>query len=59
MSTTDGGRVEVALAEYTALRAEILTRLSAQTTLVGVCLTAVGVVFGLALRKREFRPRYS
>lgn len=40
---------DVAPAEFAALRAEIVSRLSAQTTLVGVCLTAVGVVFGLAL----------
>ena len=37
------------IAEYVALREEILARLNSQTTLVGICLTAVGVAFGLAL----------
>jgi hypothetical protein len=45
-------RREVALAEFVALREEILARLSAQNTLVGVCLTAVGVIFGLALSQK-------
>lgn len=40
---------DVALAEFTALRAEVVARLGAQNTLVGLCFTAVGLIFGLAL----------
>jgi len=48
----DAHRREVALAEFTAMREEIVVRLGAQNTLVGVCLTAVGIIFGLALSQR-------
>ena len=40
--------VDVALGEFNALRAEIVSRRSTQAATVGVGLTAVGVVFGLA-----------
>lgn len=49
---TEPTRTQIALGEYAALRAEILIRLAAQTTLVGVCLTAAGVVFGLVLSEK-------
>ena len=43
--------VDVLLAEYNALRAEIVSRSSAQAALVGVGLTALGVVVGLVVQK--------
>ena len=42
---------EVALAEYNALRAEIITRTTAQGALVALGVTAVGVILGLALKE--------
>jgi hypothetical protein len=42
-------QADVDLAEFAALRAEIVGHQSAQTTLVSVCLTAIGVVIGLVL----------
>jgi len=45
-------KVDIALAEFNTLRAEILGRLSAQNTLVGVCLTVTGVVFGVLLSRK-------
>jgi hypothetical protein len=42
-------QADVDLAEFAALRAEIVGHHSAQTTLVSVCLTAIGVVIGLVL----------
>ncbi len=44
-------RVDVALAQFTALRGEISGRVNIQAALVGVALTALGVIFGLALSK--------
>jgi hypothetical protein len=41
--------ITILLAEYVALRAEIVSRLSSQATLVGVTLTAEGVVAGIVL----------
>ena len=46
-----GRAVDVALAEFNALRAEILSRTTAQSALVGVGLTAVGVIFGFVARE--------
>jgi hypothetical protein len=43
--------VDVALAEFHALRAESIHHMTARGTLVGVGLTAVGVVFGFAIRQ--------
>jgi len=40
--------VDVAVAEFNALRAEINSRMTAQAALVGIGLTAVGVILGLA-----------
>jgi hypothetical protein len=42
-------QADVDLAEYAALRAEIVGHQSAQTTLVSVYLTAIGLVIGLVL----------
>jgi hypothetical protein len=46
-----GRDLDVELAEFNALRAESVVQQTAQTTLVGVGLTALGVVFGLAVKK--------
>lgn len=50
-SSATSKAVDVVVAEYTALRAEITTRLTIQATLVGTGLTVSGVVLGLALGK--------
>jgi hypothetical protein len=42
--------VEVALAEFNALRGEMLNHMNAQATLMGIGLTALGFVFGFAIR---------
>ena len=47
--------VPVLLAEYAALRAEIVSRLNAQATTFGVTLTAVGVVGGIVLTGKASR----
>lgn len=44
--------VEIALSEFQALRAEIASRHEAQSALLGICLTAVGVAFGLVLSRQ-------
>lgn len=41
--------VDVAIAEFNALRAEIISRMTAQAALVGIGLTAVGVILGLSV----------
>jgi hypothetical protein len=46
-----GRRVDVALAEYTALRAKILSRQQAQSTATGVALTATAAILGFAVNK--------
>jgi hypothetical protein len=43
--------VDVALAEFHALRTETIHHMAARATLVGVGLTAVGVLFGFAIRQ--------
>lgn|GEM_PF-6405413 len=45
-----GRDLDVELAEFNALRAESVAQQTAQATLIGVGLTALGVVFGLAVR---------
>ena len=45
--------ITIALAEYAALRAEILSRLSAQAALIGVTLTAIGVIVGIVLTRED------
>jgi hypothetical protein len=40
----------VALNEFTALRAEIVSRRSTQSAIVGVGLTSIGVVFGVVFK---------
>lgn len=47
-----GGVVTVALAEFTALRAEISARSTAQYTLMNLNLTAVGLLLGAVLADR-------
>jgi hypothetical protein len=47
--------VDVALAEFDALRAEITSRITTQAALVGVGLTALGVLIGLAVENDEQR----
>jgi hypothetical protein len=42
--------VDVALAEFNALRAELVNHMVAQATVMGVGLTALGVIFGFAIR---------
>jgi len=44
--------VDVALAEFTALRAEIVSVSTAQRALVGIGLTALGAIFGFALNAK-------
>ncbi len=39
--------VDVAIAEFNALRAEIVSHVTAQAALVGLALTAAGVILGL------------
>ena len=39
--------LDVSLAEFNALRAEILNRSTAQSALIGLGLTAIGVIFGV------------
>lgn len=46
---SDARKVEVALAEFDALRAEILVRRGAQKSLVAIALTAYGVLFTFSL----------
>jgi hypothetical protein len=41
----------VAIAEYNALRAEIVSYITAQAALVGLALTAVGVIVGFAVKE--------
>lgn len=43
--------MEAALAEYQALRAEIISNLNSQAALVGLALTAVGVIVGLTVKE--------
>src|SRR5688572_14414242 len=50
---TNDSAITIALAEYTALRAEILSRLSAQAALIGVTLTAIGVIVGIVLTRED------
>lgn len=44
--------LDVALAEFNALRAEINNRMTTQAALVGVGLTALGVIVGLVVEKQ-------
>jgi hypothetical protein len=46
---------DLRVAEFSALRSEIVAHQSAQTTLVGATLTAVGVVLGLVLTQKQTR----
>ena len=46
---------QLGVLEYNALRAEILAHQSAQTTLIGATLAAVGVVLGLVLTDKTTR----
>lgn len=46
-----GRDLDVELAEFNALRAESVAQQTAQAALVGVGLTALGVVFGLAIKQ--------
>lgn len=46
-----GRDLDVELAEFNALRAESVAQQTAQATLVGVGLTALGVVFGFAVKE--------
>jgi hypothetical protein len=43
--------VDVAIAEYNALRAEIVSHVTAQAALVGLALTAAGVILGFAVKE--------
>jgi hypothetical protein len=42
--------VAIALAEFNALRAEMLSHMTSQAALIGMGLTALGFVFGFAIR---------
>lgn len=44
----DRATVDVALAEFNALRAELTTHMTGQNTMIGLGVTAIGVVVGLA-----------
>jgi hypothetical protein len=46
-----GRDVDVALAEFAALRAEIASSKTVQSTSIGVGLTAIGAIFAFALQK--------
>ena len=41
--------ISAALAEYTALRAEVTNRISGQDTTLNLYMTAAAAIFGLAL----------
>jgi hypothetical protein len=43
--------IQVALAEFAALRAEIMGRISTVATLIGIGLTSLGVVVGFAVKE--------
>jgi hypothetical protein len=43
-------RIDVAVAEFNALRSEMHNRINAQAALVGVALAALGVVFGFVVK---------
>jgi hypothetical protein len=45
-------RIDVAVAEFNVLRAEITQRTTGQAALTGVGLTALGVIFGFALEDK-------
>jgi hypothetical protein len=51
----DESVVPILLAEYAALRAEVVARLNSQATTFGVTLTAVGVVAGIVLTGKASR----
>ncbi len=54
MPTVEAGEervVDVLLAEYNALRAEIVTHVTIQGAVVGLGLTAIGVIAGLAAKE--------
>lgn len=53
MPPASGRLLDAALAEFNALRAEITGAQSAQSTLVGVGLAAIGVIFGVVFRDRN------
>ena len=48
--STDRSVIDIALAEFNALRAEIITHQNIQAALIGVGLTAIGVLIGVALK---------
>jgi hypothetical protein len=43
--------VDVAIAEFNALRAEIISHVTAQAALVGLALTAAGVILGFTVKE--------
>ncbi len=44
--------MDIALAEFNGLRAEIVSRATAQSATLGLGLTAIGLVFGFAVKNR-------
>jgi hypothetical protein len=42
--------VDVALAEFNALRSEMVSRITTQAAVVGLGLTALGIIFGVAIK---------
>ena len=55
MDANSDKRADVLLAEFNALRAEIVARVSSQYTIVGLGLTALGVVIGFVVRNGDDR----
>jgi hypothetical protein len=51
-STTPDRSVDVALAEFNSLRAEILNHITTQSALVGIGLTALGVIVGFVVKEK-------
>ena len=48
--------INAALAEYTALRAEVTNRIGGQDTTLNLYMTAAAAIFGLALSDSDLRP---
>jgi hypothetical protein len=49
-ATDRGQRVQVALAEFSALRSELQGHTSAQGSLIALVVTAIGIVAGLVIK---------
>ncbi len=56
MEASDADKaIDVALAEFQALRNEIISHITTQAAVVGLGLTALGVIFGVVVNNGEER----